>query len=75
MDMQTANEGDYLARNFFVTAIEKKVFARSNIGAIFVNKQQINIPSDCWETVIIALPDLNIILPAGMISGPANFSG
>ena len=46
MDMQTGNEGDFLSRNFFVTSIQKKIFSRSNIGAIFVNKQQINIPSD-----------------------------
>lgn len=46
MDMQTGNEGDYLARNFFVTSIQKKVFSRSGIGAIFVNKQQLNVPSN-----------------------------
>ena len=48
MDMQTGTEGDYLARNFFVTSIQKKVFSRSNISAIFVNKQQLNIP-DNWQ--------------------------
>jgi hypothetical protein len=45
MDMQTGVDGDYLARNFFVTTVQKKVFSRSNIAAIFVNKQQLNIPS------------------------------
>lgn len=48
MDMQTGIEGDYLARNFFVSSLEKKVFARSNIGAIFVNKQQMDVPAD-WQ--------------------------
>ena len=48
MDMQTGTEGDYLARNFFVTSIQKKVFSRSNISAIFVNKQQLQIP-DNWK--------------------------
>jgi hypothetical protein len=48
MDMQSTAEGDYLARNFFVASLQKKVFSRSNIGAIFVNKQQINAPSS-WE--------------------------
>jgi hypothetical protein len=47
MDMQTGAEGDYLARNFFVTSFQKKIFSRSNIGFIFVNKQQLNIP-DSW---------------------------
>ncbi len=48
MDMQTGTEGDLLARNFLVASAQKKVFARSNVGFIFVNKQQINIPSD-WQ--------------------------
>ena len=46
MDMQTGTEGDLLARNFLVASVQKKVFARSNVGFIFVNKQQIDIPSD-----------------------------
>ena len=32
MDMQTGNEGDMLARNFLVASVQKKVFARSNVG-------------------------------------------
>jgi hypothetical protein len=46
MDMETAKEGDLLARNFFVSTIQKKVFTRSNIGLIFANKQQVDVPSD-----------------------------
>ena len=46
MDMQTGSEGDFLSRNFFVTSVQKKIFSRSNIAAIFVNKQQLNIPAD-----------------------------
>ena len=48
MDMQTGHEGDYLARNFFVSTLQKKVFSRSTIGAIFVNKEQMNIPAN-WQ--------------------------
>ena len=48
MDMQTGQEGDYLSRNFFVASVQKKVFSRSNIGFILVNKQQLNVPSD-WQ--------------------------
>jgi hypothetical protein len=48
MDMQTAVDGDLLARNFFVASVQKKVFARSNVGVIFVNKQQLDIPAD-WQ--------------------------
>ncbi len=48
MDMQTGSEGDYLSRNFFVATVQKKIFSRSNIGAIFVNKQQMNVPAS-WN--------------------------
>jgi len=48
MDMQTGVDGDLLARNYFVTSVQKKVFTRSNVGMIFVNKQQLDIPSD-WQ--------------------------
>ncbi len=48
MDMQTEKEGDYLDRNFFVASVQKRIFARSNIGMILVNKQQMGVPSG-WE--------------------------
>lgn len=48
MDMQTEKEGNLLVRNFFVTSIQKKVFTRSNVGVIFVNKEQLDIPLD-WQ--------------------------
>ncbi len=46
MDMQTEKSGDLPARNFFVASVQKKVFSRSNIGAIFVNQQNLNAPPD-----------------------------
>ncbi|MDH4091684.1 MAG: carbohydrate binding family 9 domain-containing protein [Cyclobacteriaceae bacterium] len=44
MDMQTAKvSNEYLPRqNFAVMALQRRVFARSNIGFIFINKQSIN---------------------------------
>ena len=48
MDMQTGREGEFLSRNFFVSTLQKKLFARSNIGLMFVNKEQLNIPAG-WE--------------------------
>jgi len=45
MDMQTGSEGDFLARNFFVATVQKKIFSRSNIAAILVSKEQLNVPS------------------------------
>ncbi len=48
MDMQTGKEGDFLDRNFFVATVQKKLFARSNIGFILVNKEQIDVPAG-WQ--------------------------
>jgi len=46
MNMTTQKTGDYLSRNFTVTSVQKKVFARSNIGFIFVNKEYLDQPQD-----------------------------
>ncbi|MBL7857662.1 MAG: carbohydrate binding family 9 domain-containing protein [Cyclobacteriaceae bacterium] len=51
MDMQTSNiDSIYLpSQNFAVLAIQRRVFARSNIGFIFINKQSLDYtpsPSD-----------------------------
>lgn len=44
MDMQTAkvNETGLPGQNFAVLSIQQKVFSRSNIGLMFVNKESIN---------------------------------
>ncbi len=44
MDMQTAKvkETDLPEQNFAVLSIQRRVFARSNIGVIFINKQSLN---------------------------------
>ncbi len=44
MNMTTQKTSHFLARNFTVASIQKKVFARSNIGFIFVNKEHLNQP-------------------------------
>ncbi len=46
MDMQTASvDGTGLpSHNFGVLSLQRKVFSRSNIGLLFVNKQSINYP-------------------------------
>jgi hypothetical protein len=46
MNMTTRETDDFLARNFTVASVQQKVFARSNIGFIFVNKEYFNQPSD-----------------------------
>ncbi|GAB3639880.1 carbohydrate binding family 9 domain-containing protein [Spirosoma arcticum] len=44
MDMQTGRVDDLAlpAQNFAVVALQRRVFARSNVGILFVNKQSLN---------------------------------
>lgn len=48
MDMQTASidETGLPSQNFGVLSLQRKVFARSSIGLMFVNKESINYPRD-----------------------------
>ena len=48
MDMQTRSEESLAlpAQNFSVVALQRKVFARSNIGFIFINKESMNYRLD-----------------------------
>lgn len=39
LDMQTERTNDQLSRNFLVATVQRKMFSRSNIGFIFVNKE------------------------------------
>ncbi|QHT70608.1 carbohydrate binding family 9 domain-containing protein [Rhodocytophaga rosea] len=47
MDMQTGKVGDIglPAQNFAVVALQRRVFARSNIGILMVNKESLNYTS------------------------------
>ena len=44
MNMTTQQTSTFMARNYSVASVQKKVFARSNIGFIFVNKEYLNQP-------------------------------
>lgn len=48
MDMQTAavDETGLPSQNFGVLSLQRKVFSRSSIGLMFVNKQSINYPQE-----------------------------
>ncbi len=46
MDMQTEKTTDQLSRNFLVAALQRKLFSRSNIGFIFVNKEFSDEPAN-----------------------------
>ncbi|HEY3369559.1 MAG TPA: DUF5916 domain-containing protein [Prolixibacteraceae bacterium] len=44
LDMQTEQTTDQLSPNFLVASLQRKLFARSNIGMILVNKEYRNEP-------------------------------
>ncbi len=44
LDMQTEKTDDQLSRNFMVAALQRKIFSRSNIGLILVNKEYMDEP-------------------------------
>jgi hypothetical protein len=44
LDMQTASNDTLPAQNFTTVALQRKIFARSNIGFLFVNKQSFDYP-------------------------------
>lgn len=46
MNMTTQKTVEQVARNFTVASVQKKVFARSNVGFIFVNKEYLEQPVD-----------------------------
>ncbi len=45
MDMQTASNDSLPAQNFTTIALQRKIFARSNIGFLFVNKESFSYPA------------------------------
>jgi hypothetical protein len=53
MDMQTERVKDlYLpSQNFTIAAVQRRVFARSNIGAIIINKESLNYQTPLSDTV------------------------
>jgi hypothetical protein len=53
MDMQTERVGqtDLPAQNFAIVAVQRRVFSRSNIGAIIINKESLNYQRPLSDTV------------------------
>lgn len=60
MNMTTQKTDEFLARNYTVASVQKKVFARSNIGFIFVNKEYFNQPADTTMFNRVAGFDYNL---------------
>lgn len=60
MNMTTQETSDFLKRNFTVASVQRKVFARSNLGFIFVNKEYFNQPADTTMFNRVAGVDFNL---------------
>lgn len=60
MNMTTEKTADFLSRNFTVASLQKKVFARSNVGFIFVNKQYFQKPDSLAAFNRVAGVDYNL---------------
>ncbi len=60
MDIQTAavEETGQPVQNFGVVSLQRKVFSRSNIGLMFVNKQSFNYPDEA-DSLRILYPEFN----------------
>jgi hypothetical protein len=62
LDMQTGavNETGLPAQNFAVLALQRRVFARSNIGILFVNKESIGYHEPTIQTNPAGSPAVNL---------------
>ncbi len=59
LDMQTEKTEEQLSRNFLAVSIQRKMFSRSNIGMILVNKEYLNEPGNQQYNRIVGL-DYNL---------------
>jgi len=78
MDMQTGEveESGLPEQNFAVFALQRRVFARSNIGMIFINKQSLNYtPSTDPEATIYSQFNRNIGLEYNLASSNNIWTG
>jgi len=78
MDIQTDKvEEEYLPRqNFAVMALQRRVFARSNVGLIFINKQSLDYqPSEDPEVPIYSQYNRNIGLEYNLASSNNLWTG
>ncbi len=46
LDMQTEKTDNQLSRNFMVVSLQRKLFSRSNVGMILVNKEYMDEPGE-----------------------------
>ncbi len=69
MNMTTRETDDFAVRNFTVASVQQKLFARSNIGFIFVNKEYMNQPANTTMFNRVAGIDYNLATSNNFWSG------
>lgn len=69
MNMSTEKTGDQLSRNFTVLSLQRKMFARSNLGFILVNKEYLNQPAESELFNRVAGLDYNLASSNNFWSG------
>ena len=60
MNMATQKSGDLPSKNFTVASLQRKIFARSNFGFIFVNKENLTQTEESSRFNRVAGFDLNL---------------
>ncbi len=69
MNMTTQKTDEFLSRNYTVASVQKKVFSRSNVGIIFVNKEYFNQPVDTTMFNRVVGVDYNLASKDNIWSG------
>jgi hypothetical protein len=69
MNMTTEKTSLQLSRNFTVLSVQRKMFARSNLGFILVNKEYLNQPDDAGLFNRVAGLDYNLASSNNFWSG------
>ncbi len=69
MNMTTQKTDEFLSRNYTVASVQKKVFSRSNVGLIFVNKEYFNQPVDTTMFNRVVGVDYNLASKDNIWSG------
>jgi len=76
MDMETAGDGDLPAENYAVISLQQKVFKRSNIGFIYIDKTAVDYhPSKDSATNIYSQYNRNIGVEYNLASANNVFTG
>lgn len=69
MNMTTQKTADLPARNYTVASVQQKIFARSNAGFIFVDKEYLGLPDTVKQYNRVAGLDINLASRDNIWSG------